>query len=218
MLYDFHTHTYMSDGELGAVELIRRAEVEGYTAIGITDHTAAGNLEAVVAAAVRDCALVSQFWKIRAIPGAELTHVPPEAIDELAARAKELGAKIVVVHGETLMEPVPPGTNLAAVKSAHVDLLAHPGLITPEEAALAAKNGIFLEISARKGHCLTNGRVAKLALAAGAKLVVDSDSHAPGDLLNEAFQRKVAMGAGLSEEEIERALKTNPQELLRRVG
>ncbi|NIM04119.1 MAG: PHP domain-containing protein, partial [Armatimonadetes bacterium] len=58
MVYDFHTHTLLSDGELGAVELIRRAEVQGYTAIAITDHAAAGNLESAVATAVRDCELI----------------------------------------------------------------------------------------------------------------------------------------------------------------
>jgi putative hydrolase len=218
MLYDFHTHTLLSDGDLGAVELIRRAEVEGYTAIGISDHAAAGNLECVVTAAVRDCELIRRFWKIQAIPGAELTHVPPETIDELAKKAKQLGAKIVVVHGETIVEPVPAGTNLAAVKSPHVDILAHPGLILPEEAALAARNNIFLELSARAGHCLCNGRVASLALEAGARLLVDSDAHAPGDLLNETHQTKVAQGAGLSNAEIEKALRINPEELLKRIG
>jgi len=218
MVYDFHTHTLLSDGELGAVELIRRAEVEGYGVIAITDHAAAGNLECVVEAAVRDCELVRRFWKIQAIPGAELTHVPPEAIDELAKRARQAGAKIVVVHGETIAEPVPPGTNLAAVKSSNVDILAHPGLILPEEAALAAKNGIFLELSARGCHCLCNGRVARLALEAGAKLLVDSDAHASGDLLNEAFQTKVAQGAGLSAQEIEKALRSNPKALLEKIG
>ncbi len=216
MVYDFHTHTFLSDGELVAVELIRRAEVNGYVAIGITDHAAAGNLEMIIASVIKDCQLVDGHWKIRALPGVELTHVPAETIAELARKAKQLGAKIVVVHGETIAEPVVPGTNLAALQSHDVDILAHPGLLTEEEAALAAKNGKFLELSARQGHCLCNGRVARLALAAGAKLLVDSDTHAPSDLLAEEYQRKVARGAGLSDEEIEKALKKNAEELLGR--
>lgn len=214
MIYDFHTHTFLSDGELGPVELIRRAEVAGYRAIAITDHAGAGNLERVIEAALRDCELASRHWKIRAIAGVELTHVPAEAIAELAQKARELGAKIVVVHGETISEPVVPGTNLATVKCSEVDILAHPGLITEEEAALAAKNGIFLELSARTGHCLCNGHIARLALEAGARLLVNSDAHAPGELLSEEFQRRIAQGAGLSEEEIETVLRTNPKALL----
>ena len=89
----------------------------------------------------------------------------------MAQKAKQLGAWIVVVHGETIVEPVEKGTNLAALNSPDVDILAHPGMLSPEEARLAAANHIFLEISARKGHSLTNGHVAKLGLKAGAKML-----------------------------------------------
>ena len=37
-LYDFHAHSFFSDGELLPMELIRRAVVKGYTALAITDH------------------------------------------------------------------------------------------------------------------------------------------------------------------------------------
>jgi putative hydrolase len=218
MVYDFHTHTFASDGVLVATELIRRAVVKGYAAIGITDHASAGNMEAVIAAAVRDCELVARYWDIAAIPGIELTHVPPEAIAELSKRAKGLGAKIVVVHGETIVEPVPPGTNLAAAQAPDVDILAHPGMLTPDVAAVAARNGTYLEISARNGHCLTNGLVARLAREAGAKLLVNSDSHSPADLLTPDLQRQVALGAGLSDDEIDLGLTQNWDELMRRAG
>ena len=74
-----------------------------------------------------------------------------------------MGARVVNVHGETVMEPVEPGPTLAAVSSANVDILAHPGLITPGDAAIAASNGVFLEVSARRGHGLANGHVVKTA-------------------------------------------------------
>ena len=44
-MYDFHTHTFLSDGVLTPVELIRRAHVAGYRVIAITDHVGPGNLE-----------------------------------------------------------------------------------------------------------------------------------------------------------------------------
>jgi hypothetical protein len=101
---------------------------------------------------------LNHHHKVRALAGVELTHVPPELINDLTLQARDLGADIVVVHGETIVEPVPPGTNRAAIE-AGVDLLAHPGLITAGEVALAAENGVHLEISARKGHSLGNGRM-----------------------------------------------------------
>ena len=105
-------------------------------------------------------------------------------------------------------------TNRAAIE-AGVDILSHPGLISAEEAALAAQAGVCLEITTRKGHSLTNGHVARQALAAGAKLVVNNDAHAPGDLVSLAMARKVALGAGLTEAQFEQCRK-NSEALVRR--
>jgi histidinol phosphatase-like PHP family hydrolase len=132
--------------------------------------------------------------------------VPPKRIPELILQARALGAAFVVVHGETLAEPVEPGTNRAAIEGG-CDILAHPGLLTPEEAELAAQKGVLLEISARKGHSLANGHVAALARRTGAGLLVNSDAHAPSDLMTPEFQRSVALGAGLAEEEFLAALE-----------
>jgi len=124
----------------------------------------------------------------------------------------------VVVHGETIVEPVIEGTNWSAVNCPEVDILAHPGLITVEEVEVAKENGIALEISSRRGHSLGNGHVAKLALEAGADLVVDTDMHMPGDLISYEMAYKVALGAGLPDKEIKTALKDNPERILRNKG
>ena len=144
-MYDFHTHTFLSDGVLAPTELIRRAIVIGYRVMAITDHVGHGNLELILKTLIKDCEVASKRWDFLALPGVEITHTPKDEIDYLAREARALGAKVVNVHGETVVEPVEPGTNLAAVSSDHVDILAHPGLITPEEAAIASRNGVFLE-------------------------------------------------------------------------
>lgn len=218
MIYDFHTHTVLSDGELSAVELARRAIVNGYTALAITDHAALGSLERILRELTIECELIQKYWGLIALPGVELTHVPAAAIADAAARAKDLGARIVIVHGETPVEPVEPGTNRAAIMSSNVDVLAHPGLLTIADAELAAERPTYLEISARKGHSLANGHVAALALKAGAPMVVDSDAHAPDDLLTEAFANTVARGAGIAPEQLRSVLQGNPVTLLERLG
>lgn len=101
------------------------------------------------------------------------------------------------------MEPVIPGTNRAALE-AGVDLLAHPGFISEEDARLAADRKIFLELSGRKGHCLTNGHVARMAEKTGARLAVNADAHDPGDFLTAGMAEKVALGAGLGPERYQR--------------
>ena len=138
MLYDFHTHSFLSDGVLSPVELIRRAHVNGYTAIAVTDHAGAGNLEQLLEALRRECELVNRHWPILALPGVELTHIPAASVSALARQARAAGAAIVSVHGETVVEPVEPGTNRAAVDCEDVDVLAHPGLLDPQDAARAA--------------------------------------------------------------------------------
>ena len=210
-MIDLHTHSLFSDGVLVPSELVRRAVMKGYEVIAITDHADSSNLDFTIPRVAAACRELNRRWKITALPGIELTHIPPETFAELTERARELGAVIVVAHGETLVEPVHPGTNRAAIE-ARVDILAHPGLITAEEAALAARNGVHLEITSRKGHSLSNGHVARAAGEAGARIVLDTDSHEPGDLITDEFARAVLAGAGLNEERIAQALR-NSREL-----
>jgi len=218
MIYDFHTHSFLSDGELLPMELIRRCMVNGYTAMAITDHVSASTVERVVDEVSRDCEMAKRLWGFDVLPGVEITHVPASGIAEVAQRATQCGALIVVVHGETVVEPVEPGTNRAAVECPDVDILAHPGLLSYDEAKIAAANGTYLEISCRKGHCLTNGHVAKLARDAGARLIVNTDGHAPGDLLGGNFASIVARGAGLTDAEVDAASYQNPEKLLERAA
>ena len=146
-MFDFHTHTFLSDGALSPIELVRRALKRGYRVMAITDHVGPGNMELVLRTLIADCEMVNSRWDILALPGVEITHTPSEDIERLARECRLLGAKVVNVHGETPTEPVVEGTNLAAVSSRHVDILAHPGLITIEEARIAAGNGVFLEVT-----------------------------------------------------------------------
>jgi histidinol phosphatase-like PHP family hydrolase len=217
MLYDFHTHTFLSDGSLSAMELIQRACVAGYGAIGITDHVGPGSLARVLSEIKQDCALARAHWDIMAIPGVELTHIPPAAIPELARRAKELGASLVVVHGETLSEPVIRGTNLAAVQCRYVDILAHPGTLSAEEATSASNNGVFIEITTRKSHRQSNAEIAKAATLAGALVLVNSDAHDPEDLLNLELATATAHAAGIHDSLLAGALERNPALLLERI-
>ena len=49
--------------------------------------------------------------------------------------------------------------------------------------SLTKENGIYLEISARSGHCLGNGHVANIASEVGNKLLVNTaldDTGHPG--------------------------------------
>lgn len=211
-MIDLHTHSIFSDGVLVPSELVRRAEVLGIKAIGITDHGDASNLDFIIPRIVAVSESLNRVNQIKAVPGIELTHIPPSHIGPLAEQARSLGARIVVVHGETIVEPVASGTNRAAL-AADIDILAHPGLISEEEVVMAAEKGVFLEITARKGHSLTNGHVAKLARKHGAKLIFNTDAHEPSDLITEQQARQIVLGAGLSQDDFE-DMQKNAESLL----
>ena len=210
-LYDLHTHTILSDGEMLPVELVRRMSVAGYTTVEITDHVDASNTVSVLDALgrIRESA---HLFGVNLLCGVEITHVPPSQIADIALTARSSGADIVVVHGETPVEPVAPGTNLAACGCENVNVLAHPGLITVDEAKLAKQNGVALEITSRGGHNRTNGHVASIARRAGCRLVIDSDAHGPHDILDKRAKFLVAKGAGLTDAECRDALSLNAGE------
>ena len=217
-MIDLHTHTLCSDGALVVAELAQRAATVGYRALGITDHVDPGTLRATFVPMRRTCEAIQPHTSLCLVPGVEITHVAPPLIGSTAKQARRLGARLVVVHGESPVEPVPPGTNRAAVE-ADIDLLAHPGLIEQETVRRAAERGVYLELSARAGHSLGNGRLVALAREVGALdfLVVSSDAHAPSDLLTPPFRRIVCLGAGLSKAEAEQ-IERNAETLWKKVA
>ena len=208
MRADLHTHSIFSDGQLIPAELVRTAKTLGHSVIAITDHVDMTNVEHVVRNVVKAAELTD--GEIKVIPGVEVTHVPPSKMDKVIADARRFGAQWVVVHGETVVEPVEPGTNRQAAMNPDVDVLAHPGFITEEEMELAKKNDVLIEITGRRGHNITNGHVAVLARKVGARMVIDSDAHADSDLMTEERAYTVALGAGLTRKEADEAIQSIP--------
>ncbi len=214
-MIDFHTHSLLSDGALLPTELARRARVAGYRALAITDHADESNIETVIGQLKKVCKHLNREKDFKIIPGVELTHIPPALIPGMVRRARKLGAAVVIGHGETLAEPVEPGTNAAYIKSG-VDILAHPGLVTEAECIEAAKRSVRFEITSRAGHGISNGHVAAMAKRHGVKMLVNTDAHAPGDLISRKRAELVALGAGLDSGDYRRMVE-NAEELLKKI-
>ncbi|MBI5847072.1 MAG: histidinol phosphate phosphatase domain-containing protein [Nitrospirae bacterium] len=214
-MIDLHTHTIFSDGELIPFELVRRAEAIGCRAIAITDHMDASNLDLIIPRIVKAVEKLKSHVPIDVIPGAEITHAPPGLIADLVKDARALGAKIVVVHGETIAEPVIKGTNRAAIE-AGADILSHPGMISIEDMLRAKEKNVLLEITARRGHAFTNGYLAKEAIKFGVPLCINTDAHGPGDLITKEHARNILLGAGIEENRIDSVFE-NSKSLVDRV-
>jgi len=205
-MYDLHCHSLLSDGVLLPSEIAVRYAALGYKAIAISDHADYSNIEQVTAAILKFTKHWPKSSKIKVLPGIELTHLPLAQLKPLSKYARKIGIKIIIAHGESPVEPVIKGTNHAALE-AGIDILAHPGLISDEDVKLAKKKGVFLEITARHGHSKTNFYVAQKALKFGAKLIINSDSHTPKDIIPPGELVKIAKKAGLSPKNIENIYK-----------
>jgi putative hydrolase len=201
-MIDLHTHSIFSDGELIPAELARRAVSMGYKALAITDHMDHSNIDLIIPRIVKAVRVLKDIMPITLLPGAEITHVPPALIPDIVKEARKLGALIVIVHGETIVEPVIEGTNRAAIE-AGADILAHPGLITEDDLLFAKERGITLEITARKGHSLSNGHVARSAIPLGIPLTINTDTHAPSDLISRDFAAMILLSAGIDRDKID---------------
>jgi histidinol phosphatase-like PHP family hydrolase len=212
-MYDLHTHSTLTDGEMIPIELVRRMAVLGYTTVAITDHADSTNLHFLIDA-LKNLKEAATLYGIELLCGVELTHIPPSLISGTAREARQAGADIVIVHGETTIEPVAEGTNRAACSCRDVNILAHPGLITLEDAEAACDHQVALELTSRGGHNRTNGHVVAVSREAGCTLVVNSDAHAPQDLLDERAKFFVARGSGLKKDECARVLSININSLL----
>lgn len=201
MLIDLHSHTTLSDGTLTFDELVAAAERRSYDALAITDHVR-GNDPAYcdIASAVRhEVECLAAQTNMRILAGVEVTDFEPSAIPSVAKRVRRAGAQVVVVHGECLTLTVAPGTNAAAVRSPDVDILAHPGLLSPEDAIAAARNGIYVELSAIVGASYANGHICWVARRAGAPIVVNSDAHDEAGMLSRPKVAAILRGAGAPE-------------------
>jgi len=213
---DLHSHSYLTDGSTSATEMWNEAQALEHRALALTDHLSLEDPKPLLDH-LRQEARAWDGTGFLAVVGVELTKVAPRRIAEAARAARRAGAEIVIVHGETIVENVPAGTNHAALESGEVDVLAHPGLLDPKDAALARASSVTLEISGRRGHSLCNGHVVRLAIEAGAELVVDSDAHGTDQLIPAEQARRIALGAGVPEARLGGVLQDTPTRLLKKI-
>lgn len=202
-MYNLHSHTILSDGDLIASEVAVRYAAAGYKTVAITDHADYSNIKSVVSSVIDFAKHWPKDSAIKVLPGIELTHVALSQFKSLAKYARSKGIKIIIGHGESPVEPVIKGTNRAALE-ADIDILAHPGMISDDDVLFAAKRKIFLEVTSRRGHGNTNNHVVSRSRALGARIILNTDGHSPDDIITPAQLRQIGITAGLTETDLEK--------------
>jgi putative hydrolase len=89
--YDFHSHTYLTDGSTSATDMWRQAEVLEHRALAITDHIGLEDPGPLLQR-LRAEAVAWEDSRLVPLIGVEVTHLPPRRIAEAVRAARRAGA------------------------------------------------------------------------------------------------------------------------------
>jgi DNA polymerase (family X) len=217
---DLHSHTVASDGHNTIDEMALAARERGYEYLAITDHSAShgfGNevspdqlrrqIELVREANVR-------IEGLRLLAGSEVNVAPDGSLDYEDKLLGELDWVIASVHTAFGMtEQAMTERMIAAIEHPLVDAIGHPTgrLIerrTPYAIDLeavfsaAARTRTMLEINANPDRRDLSDTNARAAVAAGVRIVIDSDAHRTRTLQNMRWGVATARRAWLTRADV----------------
>jgi DNA polymerase (family 10) len=197
---DMHMHTTASDGANSIEEMIDACRARGYAFMAICDHSKAqaqahGLDErrlARHAAAIRKAA--AKYDDILVLAGVEVDIFKDGRLDFEADVLAELDFVTASPHSAlTMGGPEATRRIIAAIEHPHVHCIGHPtgreiGIRPGMEldiasiASAAAANDVALEVNAHPIRLDLRDVHIRAAIAAGAKLLINTDAHSTGDL------------------------------------
>ncbi len=213
---DLHTHSNWSDGRNEIAVMARAARERGRSYIAMTDHTQsltiAGGLtpDRFKARALEIDRVNAELDGFRVLNGAEVDILPDGSLDLPDDCLASLEVVVASVH-TALDQPRDVITQrvLNAMRSPHVDVLAHPtsrrldrrgetSLDIDAVIAEAVRTGTALEINSSPMRLDLNDSWARRAREAGAVLAIDTDAHYPMEYDSARFGCAIARRAGLT--------------------
>jgi DNA polymerase (family X) len=199
---ELHCHTTASDGRNTIEQMALAARERGYEYIAITDHSATHGFgndvspDELRAQIDRVRAANEEVEGVRILAGSEVNILPDGSLDYDDELLAQLDWIVASVHtsfriGEREMTQ----RIVAAMEHPLVDAIGHPTgrLIDRREpyavdvealVEAAVRTGTFLEINGNPDRRDLSEVGARLAIEAGATLVVDSDAHGVETLRN----------------------------------
>ena len=217
---DLHTHTDWSDGRATVLEMAQSADSLGYEYLGITDHspriTIVNGLgpERLAAQAIQIADAQKRLQRTTLLQGSEVDILEDGTLDLPDEVLAQLHVVIASPHVKLRMEPAAMTERmLRALENRYVDVIGHPTgrRIGSREGATydfdrvfrrAAECGVALEIDTDPARMDLSPDLAKLAASVGCRLTLDSDAHAPEELLYVDQGIWMARRAGLSEQQL----------------
>jgi DNA polymerase (family X) len=196
---DLHCHTTTSDGTATAEEMVAAAQERGMEYLAITDHSASHGFgdhvtDDQLRARIDEIHALNERTKaFEVLIGTETNILPdgsPDYPDELLAR---LDWVIASVHTSFQMgAKAMTDRMVAAIEHPLVDAIGHPtgrkierrqpyALDIERVIEAAARTGTMVEINASPDRRDLNEVNARAAAAAGVRILINSDAHAPAE-------------------------------------
>jgi histidinol phosphatase-like PHP family hydrolase len=198
---DFQMHSVFSDGDQTLDEIVRACMALGYTCAAITDHSyglpvARGmSMEAAARQHEEIDALNAQFaGRFRMYKGVEANILPDGSLDLSEEERRRFEIVVASPHSGLRSASDQTDRMIAAVSLPHVHILGHPrgrkfnarpGVTADWSRvfAAAARHGVAIEIDGSIERQDVDAGLAAQAVAAGCLIALDSDAHAPLELV-----------------------------------
>lgn len=216
---DLHTHSNWSDGRNPIAVMAAAAKERGYDYIVMTDHSqslliAQGLTPERFRARAAEIAEVNRGHGARVLSGAEVDILPDGSLDLPDDVLGSLDVVVASIHTaldqskEVITQRV-----LAALRSPHVDVLAHPTsrrldrrgeTLVDIDAVIAeaVRTGTALEINSSPFRLDLNDGWTRKAQEAGAMLAINTDAHYPAEFDYLRYGVAIGRRAGLTPDQV----------------
>lgn len=217
---DLHIHSNWSDGVMEYDEMIDKAKKYDYQYIAITDHSESNyygrgiGAKKLIERNRSIDSLNSRTDGLEILKGSEVDILGTGKFDYNEATMEQLDIVIGSQHsGYSISEEGNTSRAVSALENKYIDFIAHPtGFVFRDRAPVfidiervaesAYKNNKALEINSYFMRLDLDEVNARKAREAGAKLIINTDSHRPGNFDMIEFGVDIARRAGLEKKDI----------------
>jgi DNA polymerase (family 10) len=217
---DLHSHTTLSDGRNTLEEMAAAGRERGYAYLAITDHSAShGFGDHVTAERLWERIEEIRAWNkgkrgFRLLASSEINIGLDGALDYPEDLVEALDWVVASVHTSfSISAEEMTGRVLAAIENPRVNCIGHLtgrligrrepyGIDVEAVAEAAARTGTMLEINGNPNRRDLSERHARLAVDAGATIVLNTDAHGVDTLGNMAYAVATARRAWLTSKDV----------------
>lgn len=217
---DLHTHTKWSDGSQSISDIVNIAVSRGYEYVAITDHSPSLHIanglsaERLFAQGADIAEMTKAMTNLTILHGMEVDILSDGRLDMEDEILFQLDIVVASIHQGMQQSPKQITKRLlAAIQHPAVDIIGHPtgriigrrpGYSFDIEAVItaAAEHGVALELNANPNRLDLDAELIRQAVAAGVRIVINTDAHHPHEFKNLMYGIQMARRGWLKPEQV----------------